>query len=133
MQTNRRALLGGVAGLIGAQASNQYAPRPASASAALDGTPEATPGIGSRVLLAYFSRAGENYYYGDTTVIEFGNTQIVADMIASLIAVDIYRIEAAHPYPDSYRETVERNVREQNEDARPAIANPLPAIDGYDT
>ena len=26
-----------------------------------------------------------------------------------------------------------RNVREQQRDARPAIANPLPSIDAYDT
>jgi hypothetical protein len=32
-----------------------------------------------------------------------------------------------------YEETVERNVREQDGDARPAIANPLPSIDQYET
>ena len=37
------------------------------------------------------------------------------------------------PIPTSYDATVARNVREQNTDARPAIANPLPAIDQYDT
>lgn len=30
-------------------------------------------------------------------------------------------------------ETVERNLREQDSDARPAIANPLASIDRYDT
>ena len=54
-------------------------------------------------------------------------------MIGNLIACDVHRIEAAEPYSDDYDDTVARNVREQNADARPAIANPLPAIDQYDT
>ncbi len=47
--------------------------------------------------------------------------------------VDVYEIRAADPYPDSYDETVARNVREQNADARPAIADPLPNVDAYET
>ena len=42
----------------------------------------------SKVLLAYFSRAGENYYYGDRTTLEIGNTQVVAGLISSAITVD---------------------------------------------
>ena len=45
----------------------------------------------------------------------------------------MYRIEAAEPYSDSYDDTVVVAVGEQDTDARPAIANPLPSIDGYDT
>ena len=54
-------------------------------------------------------------------------------MIAELIACDVHRIEAADPYPAGYDATVARNVREQDDDARPAIANPLTAIEQYDT
>ncbi len=89
-------------------------------------------GAGARVLLAYFSRAGENYYYGGRTYLEVGNTEVLAGMIRSLVACDVHRIEAAEPYSDDYDDTVTRNVREQDADARPAIANPLPAIDAYD-
>jgi Flavodoxin len=45
----------------------------------------------------------------------------------------VHRIEAVVPYSADYDETVQRNVREQDTDARPAIANPLASIDGYDT
>ena len=86
----------------------------------------------SRVLLAYFSRAGENYYYGDRTSLEIGNTQVVAELISSAISVDVFRIEAEDPYPDSYEATVARNVAEQNSDARPAIAGVIPSIEGYE-
>jgi flavodoxin len=85
-----------------------------------------------KVLVAYFSRAAENYYNGDRTWLKVGNTELVARMIADLIPCDLHRIEAADRYSDDYDETVARNVGEQNADARPAIANPLPAIDQYD-
>ena len=86
-----------------------------------------------RILLAYYSRAGENYYYGGRWTLEVGNTEVLAGMISQLIACDVYRIEAADPYSDDYDATVDRNVREQNDDARPGIANPRTSINDYDT
>jgi flavodoxin len=91
----------------------QDTPRPSSAQ----GTPSA--GKGRRVLLAYFSRAGENYYYGGRTDLGIGNTEVLAGMISTLITCDVHRIEAADPYPDDYDATVARNVREQDGDTRP--------------
>jgi flavodoxin len=85
-----------------------------------------------KVLIAYFSRAGENYYYGGRRDLKTGNTQVLAATIRKHIAADVYRIHAAHPYPHDYEATVARNVREQNADARPQIANPLKSIDDYD-
>jgi flavodoxin len=107
-----------------------------SAETTLDATPAPPPtspaGVAARVLLAYFSRAGENYHYGGRTYLEVGNTEVLAGMISGQVACDVHRIEAAEPYSDDYEDTVARNVREQNADARPVIANPLPVIDGYD-
>lgn len=86
----------------------------------------------ARILIAYFSRAGENYHYGGRRTLDVGNTEVLVNMIRDRVACDVYRIEAAEPYSDSYDETVDRNVREQDADARPAIAKPLPDITGYD-
>jgi flavodoxin len=86
-----------------------------------------------RVLLAYFSRPGENYWYGGRRDLRVGNTEVLAGMIAERLDCDVHRIEAADPYPDSYDETRERNVHEQDTDARPEIANPLASIDEYST
>lgn len=91
--------------------------------------PDARP----RALLVYFSRAGWNYHDGDRRYLQTGNTQRLADMIGKLTGCDIHRIEAAEPYSDDSDDTVARNVREQNADARPAIANPLASIDRYTT
>ena len=76
----------------------------------------------NRILLAYFSRPGENYYYGGRRNLKVGNTEVLARMIAELIDCTVHRIDATDPYPASYDATVDRNVREQNADARPAIA-----------
>ena len=86
----------------------------------------------AKVLVAYFSRPGENYNNGGRIWLKVGNTEVVATMIADLIPCDVYRIEASEPYSDKYDDTVARNVREQDADARPAIAKPLPEIDQYD-
>jgi flavodoxin len=136
---NRRTLMKGSITLgAGAVLSAQLAscspppaPRPAT-SPEVAPEPSTAPAP-SKMLVACFSRAGENYYYGDRINLEVGNTEVVANMIASTLSADVYRINAADPYPASYDATVERNVREQDSDARPAIAGGLPAVETYDT
>lgn len=91
------------------------------------------PRTNTGTLLAYFSRPGENYWYGGRRDLEVGNTEVLATMIADRIDCDTYRIQAADPYSADYEETVARNVREQEQDARPAIASPLPDVSRYDT
>jgi flavodoxin len=95
--------------------------------------PASTAGPGGRrVLLAYFSRPGENYSYGGRTNLKVCNTEVLARMVGERVDCDVHRIEAVDPYSDDYDKTVARNVREQNADARRAIANPLSTIDRYD-
>ena len=49
-----------------------------------------TDSDGKNILVAYFSRADENYNVG---TIDVGNTQIVAEYIASEVGVDSFHIE----------------------------------------
>jgi flavodoxin len=88
---------------------------------------------GGRILLAYFSRPGENWWNGGRRNLKVGNTEVLARAIRARLDCDVHRIQPADPYPADYDETVRRNVREQDTDARPAIANPLASIDAYDT
>ena len=92
-----------------------------------------TAGPGRRILLAYFSRPGENYSNGGRTNLKVGNTEVLARMISERVDCDVHRIEAVDPYPEGYDETVARNVREQEADARPAIADLPSSIERYDT
>ena len=139
---SRRAVLrGGILlgatwiGTLTACSTPDRAPAAPSPTTPAPGPTEGTlaPSTATRTLLAYFSRPGENYHYGGRRDLEVGNTEVLARMISELIDCDVYRINAVEPYPSSYDATVERNVREQNADARPAIENPLASIAQYDT
>jgi flavodoxin len=90
----------------------------------------ATPG--RRTLVAFFSRAGENYHYGGRIDLDVGNTEVVAGMIRDRIGAEFYKIEAADPYPNSYDEAVARNRDEQERKVRPNIAGALPDTAPYD-
>jgi len=144
----RGALLGATATTIGGTAAGctssgrtEDAPRtPANGSASTSPSTSGQPNsvttrttAGDGILLAYFSRAGENYHYGGRRRLEVGNTEVLAGIISRLLGCDVHRIEAADPYPEDYDATVARNVREQEDDARPGITNPLASIDRYDT
>ena len=130
---SRRAALGWsalAAGTVLAGCSLPGSPSAATPTPTAEPTGE-TPT--SRTVLVYFSRPGENYYYGGRRDLEVGNTEMLARMIGELIDCDVYRIEAADPYPNGYDATVRRNVVEQDGNERPAIANPLDSISSYDT
>ncbi len=83
----------------------------------------------SNILIAYFSRADENYRVG---VIEKGNTEIIAEMIAEETGGELFKIERETPYPVSYSECTDEASREQRENARPPLASDLESLDGYD-
>lgn len=86
-----------------------------------------------KVLLVFFSRAGENHFNGGRKVLNVGNTEVVAGFIRDALGCDVFTIQAVEPYSDRYDPTVERNVREQNDDARPGIIALPASIDLYDT
>ncbi len=96
-------------------------------------TPGQQPSKRSKTLLVHFSRAGENYWEGGRRELVVGNTKRLAQLISQRITCGVYEITEADPYPTAYDPTVQRNVREQNTDARPAIAGQLPDVSGYDT
>ena len=81
-----------------------------------------------KILVAFFSRTGENYAVGH---IEQGNTHIVAELIASATGGTLFRIEPATPYPDDYRACTEVAQREKRSKARPALVGDI-AVEEYD-
>lgn len=81
-----------------------------------------------KILVAFFSRAGENYSVG---YIEKGNTQIVAEIISEHTGGKLFHIETAIPYPSSYKECIEIAKQEKEDNARPAIKGDIP-VEDYD-
>ena len=81
-----------------------------------------------KILVAFFSRAGENYAVGH---IEKGNTHIIAEMIAAETDGDLFHIEPVTSYPDDYTECTEVAKQELNVKARPAIKGDI-KVEDYD-
>ena len=98
--------------------------------------------VSPRILIAYVSRAGENYNVGVTDpdsasaayagYIEKGNTEIVAELLAELTGGDLYPITTVEPYPEDYASMLTRAREELDADARPELAGELPNPDDYD-
>ena len=82
----------------------------------------------SNILVAYFSLAGEQYEVG---VIEKGNTEIVAEMIAGATGADTFKIVSTEEYPTTYDGLLD--VSRQEEDDPPEIAGTVDNMDDYDT
>ena len=82
-----------------------------------------------KVLIAFFSRAGENINVG---FIEKGNTHVIAEIIAELTGAEMFKIETVTPYPESYSETTDIAKREQDENARPELSTHVENMDEYD-
>ena len=76
-----------------------------------------------------FSRAGENYGVG---TVEVGNTMVLAQMIAEKTGAELFELERATPYSESYDACCDEAMDEKNADARPEL-KALPDVSGYDT
>ena len=85
-----------------------------------------------KILVAYFSRAGENYVSGQIKTLKTGNTAIAAGIIQQLTAGDLFQIEQATPYSQIYNECIEQARADQNRDARPALKNCPDTLGEYD-
>ena len=74
----------------------------------------------SRALVAFFSLPGEQYEVG---VVEKGNTQIIAEMIAEQTGADSFQIQATTEYPTTYDALLDVS-RQENENP-PSISEQL--------
>lgn len=85
---------------------------------------------GKRVLVAFFSRTGENFEVG---VIEKGNTHIIAEQIAEITHADkIFEIKTVTPYPADYQEMTKVAKDEKASSARPPLATHMEDMAAYD-
>ena len=83
----------------------------------------------AKILVAYFSRADENYNVG---VIEKGNTQILTEFIAQELKAETFHIQTVTPYPKNYRECTNVASEERKNNARPKLAGSIPNVSEYD-
>ena len=92
-------------------------------------TESLTDSDGKNILVAYFSRADENYNVG---TIDKGNTQIVAEYITSEVGADSFHIQTVTPYPDDYDDCCDVAKQELADKARPEIQGGVENMEQYD-
>jgi len=104
---------------------------PASSQTTDTSKESSVPSAGkSHILVAYFSQAGEQYNVG---VVEKGNTQIVAEMIAGETGADLFHIERKEAYPTVYSDLLSAAQDELKSNARPELSASVDKWDDYDT
>ena len=84
------------------------------------------------ILIAFYSRAGENYFGGAYRRISAGNTEKAAGMLAELTGGELYKIEQAQPYSENYRTCVNEARDDLQKKARPEVLNLPDDLDAYD-
>lgn len=85
------------------------------------------------VMIAYFSRADENYFSGALRNIPVGNTEIAAKKLQAITGGDLFRIDPVIPYAKDYNTCIAQAQEDQRRDARPELKAYLENLDGYDT
>ena len=83
-------------------------------------------------LIAFYSRAGENYFGGAYRRIAVGNTERVAEMLAEHTGGDLFQIRQAQPYSDDYRTCVAQARADWQKNARPEVADLPENLDEYE-
>ena len=87
----------------------------------------------AKTLIAFFSRADENYFGGAMRYVKVGNTEIVVNEIKEMIEADSFKIEMKNPYSPVYMTCIEEAKQDLRANARPELTNYLESIDNYDT
>ena len=83
-------------------------------------------------LVAFYSRADENYFGGSMQYIKVGNTEKVAKMIAEITGADMYKIEQKIPYAADYNTCIAEAKKDLQAKARPELVNMIDSMDQYD-
>jgi flavodoxin len=86
-----------------------------------------------KTLIAFFSRADENYFGGAYRYVAVGNTEIVANQIRELTGADSFKIEMKNPYAADYNTCIDQAQKDKQAGVRPELVAELGSIDAYDT
>ena len=104
-----------------------------------------------KTLIAFFSRADENYFGGAMRYVKVGNTEIVVGLMKDLFdevsralreaqvphelrtEVASFKIEMKDPYSPVYMTCIEEAKKDLRAKARPELVSMPESIDSYDT
>lgn len=83
-------------------------------------------------LVAFYSRADENYFDGSMKYIKVGNTEKAAKIIAELTGADLFKIEQKVPYAEDYNTCIAQAKKDKQEGARPELISLPKSLNAYD-
>lgn len=86
-----------------------------------------------KTLIAFYSRADENYWNGTLKTLDIGNTEVAAKIISQYADADLFKIQQIKPYSKDYNKCISEAKADQQRDARPELKNYPESLDKYDT
>ena len=86
----------------------------------------------TKILIAYFSRKGNNYVSGDIVNLRKGNTEIVAEKIQELTGGDLFEIKTVKQYDLDYTRCTQEAQEELRAKARPELKTEVKNMKDYD-
>lgn len=86
----------------------------------------------AKKLIAFYSRADENYFNGTLKTLKVGNTEIAAGIIEELTGADMFKIEQLKPYSKGYNACIEEAKADQQRNARPKLKSYPDTVSNYD-
>lgn len=84
-------------------------------------------------IIAYFSRAGENYVSGAIRDLTVGNTEVIAQMLHDLTGSELFKLEPVQEYAWDYNDCIAQAQADQRRDARPKLKAYPDDMSQYDT
>lgn len=87
----------------------------------------------ANTLIAFYSRADENYVNGTIKTLDTGNTEIAAGIIQELTGADMFKIEQMQEYAKDYNECISQAQADQKRNARPELKAYPETLQQYDT
>lgn len=87
----------------------------------------------SKILIAYYSRRGQNYVDGVIRDLEIGNTEFLARRLAEMTGGTLFHIDTVKPYPIDYHETTKQAMTELQADFRPELTDKVGKMEEFDT
>ncbi len=84
-----------------------------------------------KILIAYYSRRGENYVNGNIVNLPIGNTEVVAQKIEKLTDGDMFRIDTVKNYPMDYNECTRIARTELQKNVRPRLLDKVDDMKQY--
>lgn len=87
----------------------------------------------TKTLVAYYSRAGQNYVSGAIEDLPQGNASVLAGFAAAATGGDLFEIETVKRYPADYYACTDEAQAEKRANARPELSAHVEGMEAYDT